>query len=53
MFFLLLAFVFALLDRDDGRRRLVARWNGSALGPWLGVRWWRVAAAWRAVRRPP
>ena len=44
MFFLLLAFVFALLDRDDGRRRLVARWNGSALGPWLGVRWWRVAA---------
>lgn len=44
MFFLLLAFVFVLLDRDDGRRRLVARCNGSALGPWLGVRWWRVAA---------
>ncbi len=44
MFFLLLAFVLALLDRDDGRRRLAARLGGSPLGPWLGVRWWRIAA---------
>ena len=44
MFFLLLAFVLVLLDRDDGRRRLLARMNTSPLGPWLGVRWWRVAA---------
>ncbi|WP_144998760.1 dolichyl-phosphate-mannose--protein mannosyltransferase [Kocuria marina] len=44
MFFLLLAFVFVLLDRDDGRRRLLARGPGGVLGPWLGVRWWRIAA---------
>jgi dolichyl-phosphate-mannose--protein O-mannosyl transferase len=57
MFFALLAFGALLLDRDDGRRRLAARLararsrnpghDGGALGygPWLGMRWWRLAAA--------
>ncbi|WP_203225634.1 dolichyl-phosphate-mannose--protein mannosyltransferase [Kocuria sp. SM24M-10] len=58
MFFVLLAFVLLLLDRRDGRRRLVARLGVPpdrqvpeaqlarrlAWGPWLGVRWWRIAA---------
>ncbi|MCD1144884.1 phospholipid carrier-dependent glycosyltransferase [Kocuria sp. LUK] len=58
MLFVLLAFVALLLDREHGRRRLVARLGtapGSPLpeeqarrrlsgGPWLGVRWWRIAA---------
>ena len=44
MFFLLLAFVFLLLDRGRARRRLVARFSPGGLGPWLGVRWWRIAA---------
>ncbi|WHF24174.1 hypothetical protein QJS66_08190 [Kocuria rhizophila] len=52
MFFLLLAFVFALLDRDDGRRRLVARWNGSALARGWGCAGGGWPRAWRAVRRP-
>lgn len=44
MFFVLLAFVLLLLDRDDGRRRLVARFSPHGPGPWLGIRWWRIAA---------
>lgn len=44
MFFVLLAFVFLLLDRDDGRRRLVTRFSPHGLGPWLGIRWWRITA---------
>jgi dolichyl-phosphate-mannose-protein mannosyltransferase len=57
MFWILAAFGALLMDRDDGRRRLAVRLarqaaasNGrpSALqlmsGPWLGLRWWRVAA---------
>ncbi|MBW4095772.1 MAG: phospholipid carrier-dependent glycosyltransferase [Acidobacteria bacterium] len=49
MFFALLAFGALLLDRDDGRRRLAARlgtrFRGAlGYGPWLGIRWWRVAA---------
>jgi dolichyl-phosphate-mannose--protein O-mannosyl transferase len=58
MFWVLAAFGALLLDRDDGRRRLTARLarlaaasttgrpSGGQLlaGPWLGVRWWRVAA---------
>lgn len=58
MFWVLAAFGALLLDRDDGRRRLAARLSRlaaasptgrpSALqllsGPWLGVRWWRLAA---------
>ncbi|WP_395939445.1 dolichyl-phosphate-mannose--protein mannosyltransferase [Arthrobacter alpinus] len=56
MFWALLAFGALLLDRDDGRRRLAARLSTLAkahggvpgknllYGPWLGVRWWRLAA---------
>lgn len=58
MFWVLAAFGALLLDRDDGRRRLaarLARLAGAAptrvptplqllAGPWLGMRWWRVAA---------
>lgn len=58
MFWLLAAFGALLLDRDDGRRRLahrLARVAGASTtgrpsgrqllaGPWLGIRWWRVAA---------
>nr|WP_255767933.1 phospholipid carrier-dependent glycosyltransferase [Pseudarthrobacter sulfonivorans] len=55
MFWVLAAFGALLLDRDDGRRRLAARLaagsttgrpSGGQLlaGPWLGIRWWRVAA---------
>ena len=58
MFWVLAAFGALLLDRDDGRRRLAARLGRAAAasptgrpsallllsGPWLGVRWWRVAA---------
>ncbi len=58
MFWVLAAFGALLLDREDGRRRLAARLgrlaaasrngrpSGSHLlaGPWLGIRWWRIAA---------
>ena len=58
MFWVLAAFGALLLDRDDGRRRLAVRLARQAAasptgrpstiqllsGPWLGVRWWRVAA---------
>ncbi|WP_138443307.1 dolichyl-phosphate-mannose--protein mannosyltransferase [Sinomonas susongensis] len=55
-FWLLAAFCALLKDREDGRRRLAARLAASALpsgripatalaaGPWLGIRWWRIAA---------
>lgn len=52
-FFILLAFVFLLLDRVDGRLRLVKRLTDPKrppqhdpylAGPWLGIRWWRIAA---------
>ncbi|MBP1234718.1 dolichyl-phosphate-mannose--protein O-mannosyl transferase [Arthrobacter sp. PvP102] len=57
MFWLLAAFGALLMDRDDGRRRLAARLGRQAgaadgrpsvvqlvSGPWLGIRWWRIAA---------
>ncbi|NVM99288.1 dolichyl-phosphate-mannose--protein mannosyltransferase [Arthrobacter sp. SDTb3-6] len=56
MFWALVAFGALLLDRDDGRRRLAARLSHLASpdgrvpaknllhGPWLGMRWWRLAA---------
>ncbi|WP_309817665.1 phospholipid carrier-dependent glycosyltransferase [Pseudarthrobacter sulfonivorans] len=58
MFWVLAAFGALLLDRDDGRRRLAARLARRAAvstagrpsarqllaGPWLGIRWWRLAA---------
>ncbi|GAB2734581.1 dolichyl-phosphate-mannose--protein mannosyltransferase [Arthrobacter bambusae] len=58
MFWLLAAFGALLMDRDDGRRRLAARLAALAgaskdgrptalhlaSGPWLGFRWWRLAA---------
>ncbi len=58
MFWVLAAFGALLLDRDDGRRRLAERIGRQALasttgfptrlqllsGPWLGIRWWRIAA---------
>ncbi|MFC8302361.1 dolichyl-phosphate-mannose--protein mannosyltransferase [Specibacter sp. NPDC057265] len=56
MFFALLGFGAVLMDRDDGRRRLAARLSALAgadgrvpgrdllYGPWLGIRWWRLAA---------
>ncbi len=58
MFWLLAAFGALLMDRDDGRRRLAARLAALAAaskdgrptalhlasGPWLGFRWWRLAA---------
>lgn len=55
-FWLLAAFCALLIDRDDGRRRLADRLGRLAgpdgrlrptalvTGPWLGIRWWRVAA---------
>jgi len=56
-FWVLAAFGALLMDRDDGRRRLAHRLARAAAanggqppaaallaGPWLGVRWWRVAA---------
>lgn len=55
-FWLLAAFCALLLDREDARRRLAARLGALAgpdgrirptalvAGPWLGVRWWRIAA---------
>ena len=55
-FWVLAAFCALLLDREDGRRRLAARLGALASpdgrlgpvalagGPWLGVRWWRLAA---------
>jgi dolichyl-phosphate-mannose-protein mannosyltransferase len=55
MFWALAAFGCLVVDRDVGRRRLVERvgvggtgWGsgwGSLVGPGLGVRWWRIAAA--------
>ncbi len=59
MFWILAAFGALLLDRDDGRRRLAVRLGRQAAssptgrpsalqlttGPWLGIRWWRLAAA--------
>jgi len=58
MFWVLAAFGALLMDRDDGRRRLAARLARQAAaspggvpsrlqlaaGPWLGIRWWRLAA---------
>ncbi|NVM94430.1 phospholipid carrier-dependent glycosyltransferase [Arthrobacter wenxiniae] len=56
MFWALVAFGALLLDRDDGRRRLAARLSRLTspggrvpakhllFGPWLGMRWWRLAA---------
>ena len=58
MFWILAAFGALLMDRDDGRRRLAARLGRQAAasatgrpsalqltsGPWLGIRWWRLAA---------
>lgn len=56
MFWALLAFGAILMDRDDGRRRLASRVaglkdasgkisaNSMLYGPWLGMRWWRLAA---------
>lgn len=55
MFWVVVAFGFLLLDRDDGRRRLARRLAGGTdtgiaggsapvFGPWLGIRWWRLAA---------
>lgn len=57
MFWLLLAFACLLADRHSARRRLARRIAAAApepggvppasflrYGPWLGIRWWRVAA---------
>jgi len=47
MFWALVAFGCLLLDRDQARARLDrlrATRPPGALGPWPGVRWWRVAA---------
>jgi dolichyl-phosphate-mannose--protein O-mannosyl transferase len=58
MFWVLAAFGCLLMDRDAGRLRLAARLarqaaagkdgrpsTGNLLaGPWLGIRWWRIAA---------
>ena len=58
MFWVLAAFGALLMDRDDGRRRLAVRLGRQAAaspdgrpgllqlasGPWLGIRWWRLAA---------
>ncbi|GAB3257947.1 phospholipid carrier-dependent glycosyltransferase [Arthrobacter pigmenti] len=56
MFWVVVAFGALLLDRDDGRRRLARRISERCrssgvpserdllLGPWLGIRWWRIAA---------
>lgn len=58
MFWVLAAFGCMLMDRDDGRRRLAVRLARQAAagaggrpstdqllaGPWLGIRWWRLAA---------
>lgn len=47
MWWVLVAFLFLLLDREQARARLFARAAAAASrwGPGLGVRWWRVAAA--------
>ena len=48
MFWVLAAFGCLVIDRDDGRRRLAERLEGpigDALGPWLGIRPWRIACA--------
>jgi dolichyl-phosphate-mannose-protein mannosyltransferase len=46
MFFVLAAFGCMLIDRDTSRARLaeaVATGRSDAAGPYLGIRWWRVA----------
>lgn len=47
MFWVLAAFGCLVIDRDVGRRRLAERVGDatSSLGPALGFRWWRLAAA--------
>jgi len=53
MVFVLGAFGLLLIDRDQARRRLARRMAAvidagatmPVLGPWLGVRWWRLGAA--------
>nr|WP_235503747.1 phospholipid carrier-dependent glycosyltransferase [Curtobacterium sp. S6] len=56
MFWLLLAFALLVADRTASRRRLACLVSASAgdtgipsrsylsYGPWLGIRWWRIAA---------
>lgn len=50
MFFVLAAFGFLVLDRDQTRSRLAGLYesggsaNWGAYGPWLGIRYWRIAA---------
>ncbi|MGP3931365.1 dolichyl-phosphate-mannose--protein mannosyltransferase [Nonomuraea sp. KM88] len=47
MFWVLAAFACLVADRDQARERLVAWYESSPLspqGPWLGIRWWRIAA---------
>jgi dolichyl-phosphate-mannose-protein mannosyltransferase len=44
MFWALAAFACLLIDRDRARERLATRPAGGRLGPWLGLRPWRVAA---------
>ena len=44
MFWALAAFGCLLVDRDRARERLAARQVTGRLGPWLGVRPWRIAA---------
>jgi dolichyl-phosphate-mannose--protein O-mannosyl transferase len=53
MFWALAAFGCLLVDRDQNRQRLRDRigtadppgeGRGRGLGPWTGVRWWRIAA---------
>jgi dolichyl-phosphate-mannose-protein mannosyltransferase len=50
MFWALAGFGCLLVDRDRARERLARRVEASGgtaegLGPWLGVRWWRLAGA--------
>lgn len=53
MWWALAAFACLVVDREDGRQRLADRISGRLargepigdLGPGLGIRWWRIAAA--------
>lgn len=49
MFWALAGFGCLLVDRDRTRERLARKvYDGASLalfGPWLGIRWWRLAAA--------
>ena len=49
MFWVLAAFGCLVVDRDDGRRRVVAKLDeiraATGRGPWLGFRPWRLACA--------